>query len=218
MSRSRFSEEQIHGALSRVERGGCVVSISDDLGVSPQTLYRWRRRYGGPPEARIQRIRSLEEEVRRLRASVSDLRQERSLLQEVLQSKRLRPKDRRQEVRALQVDHGVSERKVCQALGWSRSSIRYESVANDQQALRRRLRQLAAIRPRSGYRTLWQLLRNEGWRVNHKRVYRLYREEGLGDRESRRRLAEEMRRAGAGLPPYQPRLQRRALEATGSRA
>lgn len=49
------------------------------------------------------------------------------------------------------------------------------------------MRQLAADRPRGGYRTLWRLLRREGVRVNHKRVYRLYRAEGLSLRVKRRR-------------------------------
>lgn len=50
-----------------------------------------------------------------------------------------------------------------------------------------RLRELAMARPRYGYRRLWVLLRREGWRVNHKRVLRLYREEGLLVRTRRRR-------------------------------
>ncbi len=69
----------------------------------------------------------------------------------------------------------------------SRSSLRYQSTARDQTALRMRLRDLAAARVRYGYRRLHVLLRREGWRVNHKRVYRLYRLEGLGLRLKQRR-------------------------------
>jgi putative transposase len=50
-----------------------------------------------------------------------------------------------------------------------------------------RLRDLAAVRVRYGYRRLHVLLRREGWRINHKRVYRLYREEGLGIRVKRKK-------------------------------
>jgi transposase InsO family protein len=53
--------------------------------------------------------------------------------------------------------------------------------------LRRRLRELAAARPRFGYRRLHILLCREGWRINAKKTYRLYREEGLGVRVTRRR-------------------------------
>jgi putative transposase len=81
----------------------------------------------------------------------------------------------------------VSERRACHLAGVARSSFRYRSVASDQTALRLRLRDLAATRVRYGYRRLHILLRREGWRVNHKRVYRLYREEGLGIRVKRRK-------------------------------
>ena len=50
-----------------------------------------------------------------------------------------------------------------------------------------RLRELAASRRRFGYRRLWVLLRREGWKVNHKRIYRLYCEEGLAVRTKKRR-------------------------------
>ena len=50
-----------------------------------------------------------------------------------------------------------------------------------------RLRDLAVVRVRYGYRRLHVLLQREGWRVNHKRVYRLYREEGLAIRVKRRK-------------------------------
>ena len=69
----------------------------------------------------------------------------------------------------------------------NRSSLRYRSTAREQTALRMRLRDLAAARLRYGYRRLHVLLRREGWHVNHKRVYRLYRLEGLGLRLKARR-------------------------------
>ena len=60
-----------------------------------------------------------------------------------------------------------------------RSTYRYQSVAAEQAALRMRIRDLAAARVSYGYRRIHVLLQREGWRVNHKRVYRLYRLEGL---------------------------------------
>jgi putative transposase len=79
----------------------------------------------------------------------------------------------------LRVGFAVSERRACRALAVARSSQRYRSVAQNQTALRLRLRDLAAARVRYGYRRLHVLLQREGWVVNHKRVYRLYRLEGL---------------------------------------
>lgn len=69
----------------------------------------------------------------------------------------------------------------------SASSFRYRSVRPDQRPLRLRLRDLAAVRLAAGYRQLHVFLRREGWPVNHKRVYRLYREEGLCLKRQRRR-------------------------------
>jgi putative transposase len=85
-------------------------------------------------------------------------------------------------VRFFQAGFRVSERRACRVATVSRSSCRYRSVAADQTALRLPLRDLAAARVRYGYRRLHVLLSREGWQVNHKRVYRLYREEGLGIR------------------------------------
>jgi putative transposase len=69
----------------------------------------------------------------------------------------------------------------------ARSCHRYRSVRPDQLPLRRRLRELAFARPRFGYRRLCVLLRREGWRVNPKRILRLYRQEGLLVRTKRRK-------------------------------
>ncbi len=70
----------------------------------------------------------------------------------------------------------------CSAMGFGRSSHRYRSRRDPQVALRMRLRDLAAVRVRYGYRRLHVLLRREGWSLNHKKAYRLYAEEGLSIR------------------------------------
>ena len=101
---------------------------------------------------------------------------------------------RRQKIGYLRARYAVSERKALLAMGWPRSSHRYQSVAPAHTELRGRLKDLALARPRYGYRRLHTLLRREGWRVNHKLVYRLYREEGLAVRVKRRKkLASETR-------------------------
>ena len=71
---------------------------------------------------------------------------------------------------------------------------RYRLTRDPQDALRQRLRELAAVRVRFGYRRLTVLLRREGWRVNAKRVYRLYGQEGLEVRtKPRKKLASRAR-------------------------
>jgi len=87
----------------------------------------------------------------------------------------------------VQAAHGVSERRSCMVLGVDRSSIRYVSHQPDQTPLMLRIRDLAATRTRYGYFRIYILLRREGWFVNHKRVYRLYRQDGLSLRLKRPR-------------------------------
>ena len=81
----------------------------------------------------------------------------------------------------------TSERYACRALGFHRSTHRYESVRRDSRPLRLRIKEIALARPRFGYRRIWVLLRREGWDVNHKLVYRIYKEEGLEVRSKRRK-------------------------------
>lgn len=68
---------------------------------------------------------------------------------------------------------------MCAALKIHRNAYRYESKKDKQAFLRMRIREIAHTRVRFGYRRIHVLLCREGWQVNHKRVYRLYREEGL---------------------------------------
>ena len=81
----------------------------------------------------------------------------------------------------------ASEHRVCALIGLSRSSYRYESRRQDDTALELRLRDLAAARPSYGYQRLHVLLRREGWLINHKRVYRLYKALGLEIHTKKRR-------------------------------
>ncbi len=80
----------------------------------------------------------------------------------------------------------------------------YKSHTRDQQALLRiRIRDLAAVRVRYGYKRLHALLKREGWKINHKRVYRIYTEEGLAVRTKKRRKrvsAVRVVRPGATSP------------------
>jgi putative transposase len=80
----------------------------------------------------------------------------------------------------------VSEKRACGLIGITRWINRYQSRRDPPSELRLRLRELASSRVRYGYRRLAVLLRREGWNVNTKRVYRLYREEGLQVRAQKR--------------------------------
>lgn len=76
--------------------------------------------------------------------------------------------------------YGVSERHACSALGVHRSTLRrLPKKADDEEALTKDILRLAHKYGRYGYRRITALLHLEGWRVNHKRVERIWREQGL---------------------------------------
>jgi len=75
--------------------------------------------------------------------------------------------------------HGISERRACALVGQHRSTQRYRPlVPFEEAALVRAMNATAARHPRWGYRSVWTLLRQEGWKVNRKRIERLWRLEG----------------------------------------
>lgn len=95
----------------------------------------------------------------------------------------------------------VSVRRACRALGLARSTCLYAARRTRPVKLVQEMRQLAAERPRFGYRRLHLLLQRQGHTVNHKLVYRLYREEGLTVRKRKRKRLV----AGQRLPIETPR-------------
>lgn len=89
------------------------------------------------------------------------------------------PARRRDAVRFLVRRRRVSERRACQVVGQHRSTQRYERLAPEYELrLVKRMNELAAAHPRYGYRRIWALLRSDGFRVNRKRIERLWRLEG----------------------------------------
>ncbi len=102
-----------------------------------------------------------------------------------------------------QAHPALSERRACELAGTTRSSYRYPVRLGSRRReaeLRERLRELASERRRFGYRRLKVLLQREGWQVNHKRVYRLYREEGLAVRRRKRKRIGAVERQPLALP------------------
>src|SRR6266487_2043121 len=101
--------------------------------------------------------------------------------------KTLTPSRRRPVVNYLHDTYRVSERRACRVARIPVSTFRYESRQEPRTALRMRIREIAQIRVRYGYRKIRVLLNREGWKVGKKLVYRLYKEEGLTLRHKTRR-------------------------------
>lgn len=89
------------------------------------------------------------------------------------------PAVKREAVAHLQNSHEMSERRACKVIGCDRMTVRYQSRRPDDPKLRERLKALARERRRFGYRRLILYLRAEGFVINHKRLFRIYREEKL---------------------------------------
>lgn len=98
-----------------------------------------------------------------------------------------RPALRRQAVDYLVDHYASSRRRACRLVRQTRSSIYYRSRKDPKTALRARMRELAQIRIRYGYRRLHVLLRREGWSLGKEQTYRLYTEESLQLRSKRPR-------------------------------
>ena len=99
------------------------------------------------------------------------------------------PAARRHAVGYLREAHIISQRRACRLLGACRATVRYVCRTTDNDVLAERLGVLARQWPRFGYRRLHLLLRREFGTLNHKRVYRLYRNAGLAVRRNRRKRA-----------------------------
>jgi putative transposase len=89
------------------------------------------------------------------------------------------PEDRREAVSVVRKAHNLSERRACRLVHISRSVNSYRPRSNQHIRLRHRLKELAGRLKRYGYRMLTAKLRQEGFRVNHKVIERIYREECL---------------------------------------
>ena len=87
----------------------------------------------------------------------------------------------------LLAEYRVSERRACATVFLHRSVYRYLDQPRDDRAVRQRMKEIAETRVRYGFSRIHILLRREGWRDNHKRTYRIYKEEGLNLRSKRPR-------------------------------
>lgn len=87
MKRSRFTEQQIAFALQQAESGTPVLEVCRKMGISEQTFYRWKKRFGGLMPSEVRKLKQLQEENTRLRHLVADLSLDKEMLQEVIRKK-----------------------------------------------------------------------------------------------------------------------------------
>jgi putative transposase len=87
MRKVRFKEEQIVGILHQAEAGRKVLELCREHGISEQTFYRWKKKYGGLQVSEAKRLKQLEDENRRLKKLVADLSLDKEALKDVLSRK-----------------------------------------------------------------------------------------------------------------------------------
>jgi putative transposase len=87
MRKSKFTEEQIIYAMKQAELGVPVLDVCRKYGVSEQTFYRWRKKYGGLEAGELRRLKQLEDENRKLKQLVADLSLDKHVLQDVIAKK-----------------------------------------------------------------------------------------------------------------------------------
>lgn len=87
MKKKRFTEPQIAFVLKQAETGVSVGEVCRKAGISDQTFYRWKQKYGGMLPSEMKKYKQMEEENARLKRLVADLSLDKEMLQEVLRKK-----------------------------------------------------------------------------------------------------------------------------------
>jgi len=85
MSRRKYSEAEMIGALKQLEAGRTAAEIGRELGVSKHTIYAWKAKYGGMSVSEAHRLRQLEDENQRLKKLVADLSLDKEMLKPVIE-------------------------------------------------------------------------------------------------------------------------------------
>ncbi|WP_220150133.1 IS3 family transposase [Marinobacter pelagius] len=199
--KKRFTEEQIIPILKEAEAGLPVKELCRKYNISDATFYTWRKKYGGLEVSEARRLKALEEENARLKKLLAESMLDTEALKAALNRKLLTVGNKREAVRTMLSETTISERKACSLVGLSRATMRYQSQRSpEERELTERIKTIAFERRRFGYRRVHQLLRREGAEVNHKKVYRLYREAGLAVRKRKRRKGVMVERQPLVLP------------------
>ena len=201
MTRKCHNEEQIIAVLKDAQAGVSVQDLCRKHGISDATFYKSRTKYAGVEVSDVKKLRQLEEENRRLQQMAAEQALDIQALKALTAKKLVRPKAKRIAATLLVARFGLSQRRVCQLVALDRNTLGYQSRRSDDPGLRARIsrdrRDQAPLRLPTDLRGR---LRREGWSVNHKKVERLYREEGLSLRRRKRKRATPVPRIEQPLP------------------
>ena len=204
MRKARFSEEQMVAIIREADRDQ-VSAVAKRHGISEQTIYTWRKRFGGFQADDVRRLRQLEAENARLKKLVAERDLEIEVMKEVAAKKMVSVPARRRQV-AYGRERGLSARRACTLFSVARSALAYRSrkAARDACAIER-MKELSAQYPRYGYRRIRIFLARDGHHMSPSRTYRLWRAAGLQvpRKRPRKRMATVRPRPQAPTGPNQ---------------
>ncbi|MDA0652717.1 MAG: IS3 family transposase, partial [Proteobacteria bacterium] len=195
MKASQFTDAQKAFIIKQGEAGTPVAEICRKAGISQATYFNWKKKYAGLMPSEMRRLRELEQENARLKRIVADLSLDKEMLQDVIKRKPLRPGRKRTLVDAMRSEWMISIRRACAVIQFDPKTYRYQSRRPGQAALEQRIREICQTRVRFGYRRVHVLLRREGWMINQKKTYRIYKELGmqLRNKTPKRRVKAKLR-------------------------
>jgi len=214
MRKSRFTEAQIIGMIKEQEAGMATTEVCRKHGLSPASFYKLKAKYGGMelsddrhwnaigPSDNGDAAEAARGREREAQAPVSgyDARQRGA---EGFAGKALTtPMQRREAVLRAMKDHPISQRRACVLIGVDPKTVRRERPP-DNPEIRLEMNKIAEKRRRFGYRRIGIMLGRKGMVMNEKKLYRIYREEGLSVR--RRRGRKRARGSRTPMPvPLRP--------------
>ncbi|MFN5998720.1 MAG: IS3 family transposase [Paracoccaceae bacterium] len=202
MRKSRFTEAQIIGMIKEQEAGLPTAELCRKHGLSPATFYKLKAKYGGMDLSDARRLKQLEEENAKLKRLVADVMLDNVVLKDLPGKALTTPIQRRDAVLRAMKGHPISQRRACVLIGVDPKTVRREHPP-DNPEIRLEMNKIAEKRRRFGYRRIGVMLERVGMVMNEKKLYRIYREEGLSVR--RRRGRKRARGSRTPMPvPLRP--------------
>ena len=198
MKTERFTDAQIMQILKQAESGVPITELCREHGIGTTTFYNWRNKYGGMDTSLMSQMKSLAAENARIKRMYAEASMQKDLLQDALKKEVTRPCDRKELAKMAVAEKRASIRLACATFGISETCYRYERRLNDENAeIADWLLRLTEENKNWGFGRCFLHLRNvKGFRWNHKRVYRIYRELGLHLRINQAALPPEAREVG----------------------
>src|SRR6266568_2892652 len=196
MKKSRFTERQIVGVLKQPEAGVPVKDLCRKIGISDQTFYNWKAKYGGLSVSELKRLRELGSGERAAKEDVRGSGARERGDQSGFESKAVTPSDRREAAKIMVKEHRVSIARACRVAKLSRAAYYRQGIdwAKRDAPVVDALNGVVEQHRRWGFWKCFDRLHNQGHWWNPKRVYRVYCRLGLNlPRRAKKRLPPRLR-------------------------